>query len=148
VVIHPQSIIHSLVQFEDGSIKAQLGIPDMRLPIQYALGYPKRLASDFARFSFIDYPSLTFQAPDTKIFRNLTLAYEALQEGGNMPCILNAANEVVVDAFLGGKLGFMDMPSVIEKTMESTDFIAEPGLEDYTISNQNARKIAETHVFR
>jgi 1-deoxy-D-xylulose-5-phosphate reductoisomerase len=148
VVIHPQSIIHSLVQFEDGSLKAQLGIPDMRLPIQYALGYPRRIRSDFERFSFSNYPSLTFQSPDTDIFRNLTLAYRALATGGNMPCILNAANEVVVNAFLEGKLGFLDMPSIIEKTMEKAAFIANPGLEDYINSDLNARKIAETHVFK
>lgn len=148
VVIHPQSIIHSLVQFEDGSVKAQLGIPDMKLPIQYALGYPKRLKSDFKRFSFSDHPSLTFQAPDTGIFKNLALAYEALKKGGNMPCILNAANEVVVNAFLEGKLGFLDMPGIIEKTMERTAFIEKPGLQDYMDSDSNARKIAETHVFK
>ncbi len=147
VVIHPQSIIHSLVQFEDGSIKAQLGIPDMKLPIQYALGFPKRLKSTFERFNFRDYPSLTFQSPDTGIFRNLVLAYEALEKGGNMPCILNAANEVVVNAFLEGKLGFLDMPEIIEKTMLSADFIEKPDLEDYTNSDDMARKIAETHVF-
>ncbi len=148
VVIHPQSVIHSLVQFEDGSVKAQLGIPDMKLPIQYALGYPKRLKSDFKRFSFSDYPSLTFQAPDTGIFKNLALAYEALKKGGNMPCILNAANEVVVNAFLEGNLGFLDMPGIIEKTMESTAFVKKPGLQDYMDSDSNARKIAETHVFK
>ena len=148
VVIHPQSIVHSMVQFEDGSIKAQLGIPDMRLPIQYALGYPKRIRSEFERFSFSDYPSLTFQAPDTGLFRNLLLSYRALETGGNMPCILNAANEVVVNAFLEGKLSFLEMPAIIEKTMERTSFIKDPGLEDYTNSDRNARKIAETHVFK
>ena len=147
VVIHPQSVIHSLVQFEDGSIKAQLGIPDMKIPIQYALGWPKRLKSDFKRFSFNDYPSLTFQKPDTGIFRNLLLAYQALGKGGNMPCILNAANEVVVNAYLNGKLGFLDMPAIIEKTMDSATFIANPGLQDYMDSDTNARKIAETQVF-
>ncbi len=148
VVIHPQSIIHSLVQFEDGSIKAQLGIPDMRLPIQYALGYPGRIKSGFERFSFGEYPSLTFQAPDTGKFRNLLLAYRALEAGGNMPCILNAANEIVVNAFLEGKLSFMDMPLIIEKTMEESAFVVDPGLDDYTNSDLNARKIAETHVFK
>ena len=148
VVIHPQSIIHSMVQFVDGSIKAQLGIPDMKLPILYALAYPGRLESDFERFSFVDYPSLTFLPPDTGIFRNLDLAYKALERGGNMPCILNAANEVVVNAFLEGNIGFMDMPRVIEKTMESTEFMVNPDLEGYTKSDSDARKIAETHVFR
>jgi len=148
VIVHSQSIIHSLVQFKDGSIKAQLGIPDMKLPIQYALGYPRRLKSDFERFSFLDYPSLTFQAPDLDVFRNLPLAYEALEKGGTMPCILNAANEVVVNAFLDGKLGFLDMPAIIEKTMENSVFIDKPGLEDYIESDSNARKIAETHVFK
>ncbi len=147
VVIHPQSIVHSLVQFEDGSIKAQLGIPDMKLPIQYALSYPRRLKSGFERFSFRDYPSLTFLPPDTEIFPNLNLAYQALEKGGNMPCILNAANEVAVNAFLEGKLGFMEMPEIIGKTMQSVDFIEKPGLEDYTNTNEMARKIAETHVF-
>ena len=148
VVVHPQSIIHSLVQFIDGSIKAQLGVPDMKLPIQYALGYPGRLDSDFPRFSFRDYPSLTFLPPDTEVFRNLTLAYQALEMGGNIPCVLNAANEVVVNAFLEGKVSFLDMPRIIEQTMERTDFIAEPELEDYTNSDSDARKIAETQVFQ
>jgi 1-deoxy-D-xylulose-5-phosphate reductoisomerase len=147
VVIHPQSIIHSLVQFEDGSIKAQLGIPDMKLPIQYALAFPKRLKSDMERFSFRDYPSLNFELPDRKIFRNLDLAYLALEKGGNMPCVLNAANEVVVNAFLDGKLAFLDMPRIIEETMEKSEFIAKPSLEDYIISDSDARKIAQTHVF-
>ena len=148
VIIHPQSIIHSLVQFEDGSLKAQLGIPDMRLPIQYALGYPRRIKSGFQRFSFLDQPSLTFQKPDTTVFRNLALAYQALETGGNMPCILNAANEIVVNAFLEGRLGFLRMPSVIEKTMEKAVFIKDPGLEDYINSDRNARKIAQTQVFK
>jgi 1-deoxy-D-xylulose-5-phosphate reductoisomerase len=148
VVIHPQSIIHSLVQFVDGSVKAQLGIPDMKLPIQYALAYPGRLVSDLPRFSFSDHPSLTFLTPDTGLFPNLDLAYQALGEGGNMPCILNAANEVVVKAFLEGRVRFMDMPRIIEKTMKSTDFMADPGLEEYIKSDSDARKIAETHVFK
>ncbi len=148
VIIHPQSIIHSLVQFEDGSLKAQLGIPDMKLPIQYALGFPKRLKSDLERFSFSAYPNLTFQSPDMKIFPNLSLAYRALNKGGNMPCVLNAANEVTVNAFLKGKLGFFDMSAVIEKTMNSVAFIATPDLNDYVETDSEARKIAESYLFR
>ncbi len=148
VIIHPQSIIHSLVQFEDGSLKAQLGIPDMKLPIQYALGFPKRLKSDLERFSFSAYPNLTFQSPDMKIFPNLSLAYRALNKGGNMPCVLNAANEVTVNAFLEGKLSFSDMPAVIEKTMNSVAFIATPDLNNYVETDSEARKIAESYLFR
>lgn len=146
VIIHPQSIIHSLVQFEDGSLKAQLGIPDMKLPIQYALGFPKRLKSDLERFSFSAYPNLTFQSPDMEIFPNLSLAYRALDKGGNMPCVLNAANEVTVNAFLEGKLGFFDMPGVIEKTMNSVAFIATPDLNDYVETDSEARKIAGSYL--
>jgi len=146
VIIHPQSIIHSLVQFEDGSLKAQLGIPDMRLPIQYALGFPERLKSDLERFSFSAYPNLTFQSPDIEIFPNLSLAYWALDKGGNIPCIMNAANEVAVNAFLGGKLGFMDMSGVIEKTMNSVAFIATPNLNDYVETDSEARKIAGSYL--
>lgn len=148
VIIHPQSIIHSLVQFEDGSLKAQLGIPDMKLPIQYALGFPKRLKSDLERFSFSAYPNLTFGAPDMEIFPNLSLAYRALQEGGNMPCVLNAANELTVNAFLEGKLGFLDMSGVIEKTMDSVTFMASPELNDYVETDSEARKIAGSYLFR
>ena len=148
VIIHPQSIIHSLVQFEDGSLKAQLGIPDMKLPIQYALGFPKRLKSDMERFSFSAYPNLTFQAPDKETFPNLSLAYQALHKGGNMPCVLNAANEVTVNAFLEGKLGFFDMSGIIEKTMNSVAFIATPDLNDYVETDSEARKIAESDLFR
>jgi 1-deoxy-D-xylulose-5-phosphate reductoisomerase len=148
VIIHPQSIIHSLVQFEDGSLKAQLGIPDMRLPIQYALGFPKRLRSDLERFSFSAYPNLTFQSPDTEIFPNLSLAYRALDKGGNIPCIMNAANEVAVNAFLEGKLGFFDMPGIIEKTMNSVAHIATPDLNDYVETDSEARKIAGSHLFK
>jgi 1-deoxy-D-xylulose-5-phosphate reductoisomerase len=148
VIIHPQSIIHSLVQFEDGSLKAQLGIPDMKLPIQYALGFPRRLRSDFERFSFFDYPELTFQAPDLEIFPNLSLAFRALGKGGNMPCVLNAANEVAVNAFLEGQLGFFDMPGIIEKTMNSVSFIAAPDLNDYVETDSEARKIAGSYLFK
>jgi 1-deoxy-D-xylulose-5-phosphate reductoisomerase len=146
VIIHPQSIIHSLVQFQDGSLKAQLGVPDMRLPIQYALGFPKRLKSDMERFSFSAYPNLTFKSPDNEIFPNLSLAYRALDKGGNMPCILNAANEVAVNAFLESKLGFFDMSAVIEKTMNSMAFIATPDLNDYVETNSEARKIAGSYL--
>jgi len=148
VVIHPQSIIHSLVQFEDGSLKAQLGIPDMKLPIQYALGFPKRLKTGGERFSFSAYPNLTFQSPDPEIFPNLSLAYQSLDKGGNMPCILNAANEVAVNAFLEGKLGFLDMSGVIEKTMNSVTFLATPDLNDYVETDSEARKIAGSYLFR
>lgn len=131
VVVHPQSIIHSMVQFEDGSIKAQMGLPDMRLPIQYALSYPDRLKSDFPRFNFMDYPTLTFEQPDLDTFRNLGLSYEALQKGGNLPCILNAANEVAVDAFLNEKIGFLEISDVIEESMRCIDFLKNPTLDDY-----------------
>lgn len=143
VIVHPQSIIHSIVQFEDGSMKAQLGLPDMRLPIQYALGFPYRLKNDFPRFSFIDYPTLDFEMPNTKIFRNLALSYEALKKGGNLACVLNAANEVVVQAFLDKKIGFLQMPELIEETMEKTQFIANPEIEDLIETNSEARKLAE-----
>ena len=141
VVVHPQSIIHSLVQFEDGSIKAQLGLPDMKLPIQYAIGFPKRIKNDFVRFNFIDYPTLEFEPPNTKIFRNLALSYEALNSGGNMPCILNAANEVVVEAFLKRKVKFLQMPDIIEEAMKKVSFIKEPGLEDLIETNAETRKL-------
>ncbi len=131
VVVHPQSIIHSMVQFEDGSIKAQMGLPDMRLPIQYALSYPNRLKSDFTRFDFMDYPELTFEKPDYDTFRNLSLAFRASRKGGNLPCILNAANEVAVDAFLNEKIGLLKISDVIEESMGLIDFLENPTLEDY-----------------
>jgi 1-deoxy-D-xylulose-5-phosphate reductoisomerase len=143
VVVHPQSIVHSLVQFEDGSIKAQMGLPDMRLPIQYAMTFPRRFKSEFPRFSFIDYPELTFEKADTKAFRNLDLAYQAMEKGGNYPCILNAANEVAVDGFLKQKIGFVEMSDVIEKTMMKASVIREPSLDDYLQSNAEARAFAE-----
>ncbi len=139
VIVHPQSIIHSIVQFQDGSMKAQMGLPDMKLPIQYALGYPQRLKSDFPRFNFLDYPSLTFEKADTKTFRNLALAYEALEKCGNAPCALNAANEVVVDAFLKDKIGFMQMPEIIEKSIAKLQFIQKPGYEDFVHTDREAR---------
>ena len=143
VVIHPQSIIHSMVQFADGSIKAQMGLPDMRLPIQYALSYPDRFDSDFERFDFLKHPQLTFEQPDTKIFRNLALSYEALRIGGNWPCILNAANEVAVDAFLKGLIGFLEIPDVIENTLGKSAFIKAPGLEDFNQADLLARQVAK-----
>jgi len=142
VVVHPQSIIHSMVQFEDGSIKAQMGLPDMKLPIQYALGYPERMKNDFPRFNFIDYPNLTFEQPDTTTFRNLALAYEAMAQGGNVPCVLNAANEVVVDAFLKDKVGFLEMSEIVEQTMNKVSKVAKPSLEDYISTDQETRIIA------
>lgn len=144
VIIHPQSIVHSLVQFGDGSIKAQIGLPDMRLPIQYALGYPERLDADFPRFDFINYPNLTFEKPDTDKFRNLALAYQALEKGGNMPCILNAANEVVVEYFLMDKVRFAKMPDIIEQAMQKLPFIENPVLEDYIQTDIETRRFTRT----
>ncbi len=146
VIIHPQSIIHSMIQFTDGSIKAQLSLPDMRLPIQYALGYPERLTNNFPRFDFKDFSSFTFQSPDIKKFRNLALAFSALENGGNMPCVLNAANEIVVEAFLNNKIGFLEMPEVIEKTMDTISFIGNPSIEDYFDTDAEARKIATQFI--
>ena len=142
VVVHPQSIIHSVVQFEDGSMKAQMGLPDMKLPIQYALSYPIRLKSSLKRFNFMDYPSLTFELPDKKTFRNLALAFEALKAGGNMPCIINAANEVIVDAFLKEKVAFFKMPELIEKCMQKIHFIQKPVYDDYVQTDNETRKVA------
>ncbi len=139
VVVHPQSIIHSMVQFEDGSIKAQMGMPDMRLPIQYALSYPLRLKNDYPRFNFINYPELTFEKPDSETFRSLDLAYQALAKGGNLPCIMNAANEIAVDAFLRDKIGFLDISEVIEKSMVSMDFLIDPSLDDYVNTDIETR---------
>ncbi len=141
VVIHPQSVIHSLVQFIDGSIKAQLGLPDMKLPIQYALGYPSRINSDFPRLDFSDCGNFTFEKPDHDLFRNLRLAYEAIRTGGNMPCIMNAANEVVVEAFLQEKIRFLDMPGIIEETMSQVTFLSDPSLEDYAETDLLARAV-------
>lgn len=146
VIIHPQSIIHSIVQFTDGSMKAQMGLPNMKLPIQYALGYPVRLKSDFNRFNFLDYPQLTFEQPDKKIFRNLLLAYEALKKGGNMPCIMNAANEVVVKTFLNGNILFHEMPAVIERCMEKMQFTGKPTLDDYIFTDKETRAFAESII--
>jgi 1-deoxy-D-xylulose-5-phosphate reductoisomerase len=146
VVVHPQSIIHSMVQFIDGSIKAQMGLPDMRLPIQYAFSYPDRFESDFERFDFLKYPSLNFEQPDTKIFRNLAISYEALKKGGNWPCIMNAANEIAVDAFLKEKIGFLQIADVIERTLGRSTFIKAPVLEDYFNSDQQARRVAQEQI--
>ena len=147
VLIHPQSIIHSMVQFQDRSIKAQLGLPDMRLPIQYALTYPTRLKSDFEVLDFKQFHTLTFEEPDTKKFRNLEFAFEAIRQGGNMPCILNAANEVVVSAFLQDKIGFLEMSDVIEKTMQKATFIASPTYEDLVQTDKIAR-ITATELWK
>ncbi|KQC02212.1 1-deoxy-D-xylulose-5-phosphate reductoisomerase [Pedobacter sp. Hv1] len=146
VVVHPQSIIHSMVQFTDGSIKAQMGLPDMKLPIHYALAYPQRISSNFERFNFLNYPELTFTQADTKSFRNLELAFTAMEKGGNMPCILNAANEVVVEAFLKDKIGFLQMSDVIEKCMQQMDFIAQPTLNNYLETDKQTRIFASQHV--
>lgn len=142
VVVHPQSIIHSLVQFEDGSIKAQLGLPDMRLPIQFALGYPNRLKSEFPRFNFANFPSLTFEQPDLETFRNLALAFEALDKGGTMPCIINAANEVAVAAFLEDKIGFLAMSDIIETCMAKVSFTQCPTYDDYVATDAETRRVA------
>jgi 1-deoxy-D-xylulose-5-phosphate reductoisomerase len=141
-VIHPQSIIHSMVQFEDGSIKAQMGIPDMKLPIQYALAFPKRIPNNFPRLDFRKISSLTFEEPDYRTFRNLGLAIEALKKGGNLPCVLNAANEIAVYAFLRNRIGFMDMTDIIEKTMQKVSFLQNPTLDQYFESDGEARSYA------
>ena len=146
VVIHPQSIIHSMVQFEDGSIKAQMGLPDMKLPIQYAMAFPQRIKTDFPRMDFRRYPNLNFDEPDVKTFRNLALATEALYKGGNMPCILNAANEIAVWAFLRNRIGFLDMTAVVEKTMQQVAFIEKPSLQDYFESDGEARNFAASLI--
>jgi 1-deoxy-D-xylulose-5-phosphate reductoisomerase len=146
VVIHPQSIIHSMVQFEDGSIKAQMGLPDMKLPIQYALAFPQRIANDFPRYDFKRISTLSFEEPDLKTFRNLALAIEALNKGGNLPCILNAANEIAVWAFLRNRIGFLDMTDVIEKTMNYVTFIERPSLDEYLESDGEARNYAASLI--
>ncbi len=139
VIVHPQSIVHSIVQFCDGSMKAQMGLPDMKLPIQYAMAYPNRLKSDYPRFNFVDYPSLNFEAPDLKTFRNLALAKEALEKGGNAPCVLNAANEIVVDAFLADKISFLDMPEIIANCLQKVAFISHPQYEEYVETDRESR---------
>lgn len=142
VIVHPQSIIHSIVQFEDGSMKAQMGLPDMKLPIQYALGYPQRLAANFPRFNFLNYPTLTFEQPDKTTFRCLELAFEALRKGGNMACILNAANEISVALFLQDKIKFLEIAELNERVMQAATFRAENTLADYLASDAEARELA------
>lgn len=146
VVVHPQSVIHSMVQFQDGAVKAQLGVPDMRLPIQYAFSYPKRLQSSFDRLDFSQMTALTFEQPDTDRFRCLALAYEALNKGGNMACIVNAANEVVVSAFLHDRISFLQMSEIIEQTMSRVAFIKTPTYEDYVATDAEARRVAESII--
>ena len=146
VVVHQQSIIHSMIQFEDGSIKAQMGLPDMKLPIQYAMAFPQRIKNEFPRLDFRKYPSLTFDEPDVKTFRNLALATEAMYKGGNLPCIMNAANEIAVWAFLHNRIGFLDMTAVVEKTMQQISFIEKPSLEEYFESDGEARNFAASLI--
>lgn len=147
VLVHPQSVVHSAVQFEDGTVKAQLGVPDMRLPIQYAFTYPDRVKSAFPRLDFGAYPNLTFEKPDVKVFRSLQLAYDALDRGGNMACIMNAANEVAISAFLEKKIGFLRMAELVEETMHKATFIPQPYcLEQFVETNREARRIAESLV--
>ncbi len=146
IIVHPQSIVHSLVQFTDGSMKAQMGLPDMRLPIQYAMAYPDRIAGDFGRFNFLDYPQLTFEKADDRTFRNLALSFDAMRKGGNAPCILNAANEIAVEAFLNEKVNFLQMSDIIENTLSKSSFINKPTLDDYCNSDAEAREIARNMV--
>jgi 1-deoxy-D-xylulose-5-phosphate reductoisomerase len=146
VVVHPQSIIHSLIQFEDGSIKSQMGLPDMKLPIQYAMSFPQRLASSFPRYDFRKPATLSFEEPDTKTFRSLTLATEALHKGGHLPCVLNAANEIAVFAFLRNRIGFLDMTDLVERTMQEMPFIERPSLEEYFESDGEARNFAASLI--
>lgn len=146
VVVHPQSIIHSMVQFTDSSIKAQLGMPDMRLPIQYAFTYPDRIKTEFPRVDFMQFSQLTFEKPDLNRFRNLALAYSAMEKGGNMPCILNAANEVVVAAFLKNKIGFLQMSDIIEKVMQKATYIKKPNYEDYVQTDTLARELTLNEI--
>ena len=146
VLVHPQSIIHSMVQFEDGSIKAQMGLPDMKLPIQYAMAFPQRIPNDFPRYDFRRPNTLSFEEPDTKTFRNLALATDALQKGGNMPCILNAANEIAVFAFLRNRIGFLDITEVVERTMNKISYVSNPTLEEYFESDGEARNFAASLI--
>jgi len=146
VIVHPQSIIHSIVQFTDGSMKAQMGLPDMKLPIQYAIAYPDRIKSTFPRFDFLNYSQLTFEQPDKSTFRNLALAYQALEEGGNMPCVINAANEVVVAEFLKDNIGFLQMSDVIESCMSKIAYIRQPSLQDYLDTDKETRFLAKELV--
>jgi 1-deoxy-D-xylulose-5-phosphate reductoisomerase len=142
VIVHPQSIVHSIVQFEDGSMKAQMGLPDMKLPIQYAMGYPQRIKNNFKRFDFFNYPQLSFEKPDLETFANLKLAYKALEKGGNMPCVLNAANEIAVQAFLEDKIGFLNMSDLVSNTLEKISYIEYPSYQQYIECDNEARIIA------
>ena len=142
VIVHPQSIVHSLVQFTDGSMKAQLGLPDMKLPIHYAMAYPKRVTTNFPRFNFMDYPEFSFHQADRTAFRNLDLAFKAMNRGGNMPCIINAANEIVVQAFLRDEIGFLEMSDVIERCMEDMPFHENPDLNNYLETDKHTRIFA------
>jgi 1-deoxy-D-xylulose-5-phosphate reductoisomerase len=146
IVVHPQSIIHSMVQFQDGSIKAQMGLPDMKLPIQYALAYPNRVKNNFKRFDFANYPNLSFEKPDISTFRNLALAFEALKQGGNMPCIINAANEIAVAGFLNNGLGFLAMSEIIEQCMQKVSFYDKPTLDDYLNTDKETRIFAQNLI--
>lgn len=146
ILVHPQSIVHSMVEFVDGSIKAQLGMPDMRMPIQYALTFPHRLECPAPKFSFSQHPMLAFEAPDRKVFRNLDIAFEAMRRGGNAPCIMNGANEIAVAEFLKGRLAFLEMPRVIEHTMQKCSFVDKPDFEDYFATNDEARRIAQDYI--
>jgi 1-deoxy-D-xylulose-5-phosphate reductoisomerase len=146
VIVHPQSVIHSMVQFEDGSVKAQMGLPDMKLPIQYALAYPSRIKNNFKRFDFTAYPNLTFEKPDISTFRNLGLAYEALKHGGNMPCIINAANEIAVAGFLNNKIGFLTMSDMVETCMQKINFMAHASLDDYLNTDKETRIFAQNLI--
>ena len=143
VIVHPQSIVHSIVQFEDGSMKAQMGLPDMKLPIQFALAYPNRLKSDFPRFNFMDYPELRFEQPDLKTFKNLSFAFDAMDRGGNAACVLNAANEVAVDAFLKDKVKFLGMSDIIESCMQKVTFVGQPSYDDYVATDEATRILAQ-----
>ncbi len=146
VIVHAQSVVHSIVQFQDGSMKAQMGLPDMKLPIQYAMAYPNRMKNNFPRFDFLQYPNLTFEQPDRETFRNLGLAFAALEKGGNAPCILNAANEMAVSAFLNDQIGFLEMSDVIEHTLARATSIEKPIYDDYMASDAEARRIAAEHI--
>ncbi len=148
VIIHPQSIIHSIVQFEDGSMKAQMGLPDMKLPIQYALAFPYRIKSEFKRFSFLDYPNLNFEQVDSKKFRNLAISFEVMKKGGNAPCVMNAANEVAVDAFLKEKIRFLQIPEIVEQTIENIEYKFKPNLEDYVHFDTEGRRVANNLIGR
>ncbi len=146
VIVHPQSIIHSMVQFKDGSVKAQMGLPDMKLPIQYALAYPQRLQNNYKRFNFTDYPNLSFEKADTNTFRNLALAYHALDKGGNMPCIINAANEIAVAGFLADKISFLEISDIIEDSMKHISYINSPSLDDYLNTDKETRIFAQNII--